>query len=82
MKWMMEAAAAAAASADGWMDGLADWQSDARMMCPDSKDFCTSLTRPTAAQSVVDSFDSFDSANKFVTFQIEAPPRACTRIVF
>lgn len=41
MKWMMEAAAAAAA-ADGWMDG---WRSDARVMCPDLKDFCSSPAR-------------------------------------
>ena len=40
MKWMMEAAAAAAA--DGWMDG---WRSDARVMCPDLKDFCSSPAR-------------------------------------
>ena len=39
MKWMMEAAAAAA---DGWMDG---WRSDARVMCPDLKDFCSSPAR-------------------------------------
>ena len=29
-----------------WMDGRGrtDWRSDARVMCPDSKDFCTSST--------------------------------------